>query len=93
MLYLISYDLKSAESSGYEEFYKAISQISQRNRRVLESAWIVDTPANVRLNASAITDMLLPYIKKGDYVFVSQITADRNGWLPTAVWEWMRHGY
>lgn len=82
--YLISYDLRNAESKDYAELYDEIKAYGTW-ARVTESTWIVVTD----MSASAIRDDLMQYMDKEDRLFVLKSGVEaawnsprcRNDWL------------
>lgn len=85
-MYLISYDLKSAEAD-YEAMYSAIQALGA-SLRVLDSTWIVDPPHDV--GEDDIATRLRGIIHAGDRFIVVHIDNRRQGWLSRNMWDWMR---
>lgn len=85
-MFLISYDLKSAEAD-YEAMYAAIQALGA-SIRVLDSTWIVDTQQGVGENE--ISERLRGIIHPGDRFIVVHIDNRRQGWLSRNMWTWMQ---
>lgn len=83
MLYVINYDLRQP-GRNYDALYKAIKGLGD-HVRPLESLWIVDTA----LKATPICQRLRPMMDQNDYLFVTELGVDSDGWLPKTCWEWI----
>ncbi len=83
-VYSISYDLKTP-GRDYTGLYEAIKQIGDW-WHYLDSTWLVYSQAN----AEAIFKHLSPHIDKNDFVLITVIGKDYNGWLPQEAWDWIK---
>jgi hypothetical protein len=83
MLYLISYDLNK-EGKDYAKLYEAIKSNSGWIS-ALKSAWIIYTKETVE----QVYNKMRPTIDDDDYLFVSELNTNRQGWLRKDVWEWI----
>ena len=59
----------------------------------LGNGWMYYIPNVVFINsnegANALSMKLLPLITKDDYIFITRITSDQQGWLPKDAWKWL----
>ncbi len=83
MLYLVCYELKRP-NQDYDSLYAAIEGIGN-NIHATTSHWFVQTS----LSAAQIYGRLKPHIDDNDYIFVTSVGHDRQGWLPQKVWDWI----
>lgn len=86
MVILISYDLNKHERP---EAYEAVKDMIKDNaislKKPLYSQWLVETSDSVQSwheRMKSVTD-------SNDYWFIVKVGSSRQGWLPTAVWEWL----
>lgn len=88
MLYLISYDLKSADKN-YDGLHKAIKGLGSKWWHYLDSTWFVVT--NVSLAQSS--EILRKEMDGNDLLLIIDVTDynEVNGWLPSKAWEWLRN--
>lgn len=86
MLYLISYDLKSADKN-YNGLYNAIKGLGSKWWHYLDSTWFVVT--NNTIDQSS--EILRREIDNNDSILILDVTGYNaaNGWLPSKAWEWL----
>lgn len=84
-IYLISYDLNEP-NQDYEELFGAIKSFPGYYH-LLKSGWLISTT----MNAQQVSDLLLNHIDKNDFLLVSRVDDDRQGWLPDGAWTWIRN--
>ncbi|MBT1636854.1 hypothetical protein [Clavibacter michiganensis] len=83
---LISYDLNSPGQT-YDKLIEKIESYGTY-AKVLKSTWIVAGPY---LSAQGVYDALHPLLDSNDHIFCVEIDGkERQGWLPKAIWEWIR---
>lgn len=86
MILLITYDLKTP-GKDYTSLYESIKKCGSKWWHYLESVWIVKT----ELSPNECFERLKENIDKNDYCFIVDITGkERQGWLPSKAWEWIR---
>lgn len=87
MILLISYDLNGRERpEAYEAVKKVITSNAISYRKPLYSQWFVETnstPDAWSMRISEVAD-------EDDNWFVCRVGAERQGWLPEEIWEWLR---
>lgn len=88
MLYLISYDLKSADKN-YDSLHKAIKGLGSKWWHYLDSTWFVVT--NISLAQSS--EILRKEMDGNDLLLIIDVAdyKEVNGWLPSKAWEWLRN--
>ena len=86
MILLISYDLKSPDKD-YESLYKAIKNSGSTWWHYLESMWLVKTTNSPK----EVFDIIHPSMDKDDSLFITELSDNYYGWLPTKAWEWIRN--
>ncbi|WP_026582141.1 hypothetical protein [Bacillus sp. J33] len=86
-VYLITYDLNKS-GQNYESLYKEIKALGDWYH-FMDSGWFVDVNTFTYPNATSINDKLIKVIDKNDWLFVTMVTSDRNGWLPKDAWDWL----
>lgn len=85
MLYIISYDLK-LPGRDYTAVYETIKGLGPWCH-YLDSTWVVQS----NLSIKQVVDRIKENMDNNDYLFVVDIThKDRNGWLPSDAWKWLR---
>ena len=59
----------------------------------LGNGWMYYIPTVVFINSSesadSISKKLLPLITNDDYLFVTKITKEQQGWMPKDAWKWL----
>lgn len=84
-VYLVSYDL-NRPGQEYEALWSAI-QSYPRCCHALKSQWFVCSDSS----AEQICKHLRGFIDEDDFLFVSEVTADRqSGWLADDVAAWLK---
>lgn len=83
--YIISYCLRGI-STNYMDLYEAIKTNYPEWRHMMEASWLVKTEDS----AKSIVDKLKPHMDSRDSIFVSEITDDREGYIPKTTWEWLK---
>lgn len=81
-IYIVTYDLNKP-GQDYKELYKAIE--SYKSIRAMDSTWFIKSSKT----AQQISDDLLKHIDENDYLFVGEITSNRQGWMDEKVWNWL----
>lgn len=86
MLYLISYDLKSADRN-YDGLYKAIKGLGRKWWHYLDSTWFIVTDSSI----NQCSEILRKEIDGNDLLLILDVTnyPEANGWLPSKAWEWL----
>ena len=82
-LYLITYDLKKPRQN-YIALYDEIKK-SFKWWHYLDSTWIVHTHEN----ANQIYSRLRVHLDENDFILVTQLGYDKQGWLPQDAWDWL----
>lgn len=82
--YLITYDLK-VPWHDYANLYIEIKRYPHIH--ALESVWFVKFNGS----ASDISEHLAKYVDKNDRLFISEITANYNGWLDQNKWDFLKN--
>ncbi len=88
-LFLITYDLKKEHTeSSYSMLYDKIQSYGDV-QHPLASVWVV--AVDNLIDANMISANLRTVMDKNDFLLVIEIsgTANRQGWLPKAFWDWM----
>ncbi len=83
MVYLISYDLRKP-GRDYKNLHDAIKTCGNW-AKPLESVWLIDTTQK----AQQIYDRIRPHIDENDFLLVTEIGRDRQGWLSQEIWDWL----
>jgi hypothetical protein len=81
-VYLITYDL-NRPGQDYTKLHEAIRQCGEWCHP-LESTWLVNT----NMNATQISNWLLPHMDANDYLLVLLAGNDKAGRIPTVAAEW-----
>lgn len=84
MVHLITYDLHRT-GQNYSGLIAAITAISPKWRKLLLSAWLVDSP----LSTVQVYNKLTPYIDANDRLIVVRMQQDFAGWLTQPDWDWL----
>jgi hypothetical protein len=85
-VYLITYDL-SSEDKDYSSLYSEIENLGDA-KRILKSVWLVNV---VDLNASDISKALRSVMDDKDLLYVvKNDDTDRQGWLYSSNWKWLK---
>ncbi len=86
MVYAIILDIDD-DSKDLEPMYNKIKSIGAW-MHYLEWAWLVEPSG--KHDANSIFNLLREYIdEEDDYLFVTGIQPDFQGWLPEEAWEWI----
>jgi hypothetical protein len=83
MILLITYDLKGPVGT-YAPLFQAIQNEGPWSH-FIASTWLVTT----RRTPQEVATMLIPLIKQGDFLLVTQFGRQYWGWLPKAAWDWI----
>ena len=87
MIILITYDLHNSDKD-YQNLCENIKQCGTTWWHYLESVWLVRTD----LTPNECYERIKPSIEEDDNVFIVEITGqNRQGWLPSKAWEWIRN--
>ena len=88
--YIITYHLKNTWEN-YSEFYEAIKESYPEFQHFQEEAWLVKTDDT----AKEIIAKIKPFLKRGDTIFVVEITDNYEGFIAKSVWKWLKleNGY
>lgn len=86
MLYLVSYDLKSADKN-YDGLHNAIKGLGRKWWHYLDSTWFVVTDSSI----NQCSEILRREIDGNDLLLILDVTnyTEANGWLPSKAWEWL----
>lgn len=85
MVYMISYELRSAERD-YASLSDAISRLGEA-RHCFQSTWVVDTPQE----CNAVRELVRAQLSPSDSVLVVQISRTGwSGWMPQDFWPWLQ---
>jgi hypothetical protein len=84
MILLVTYNLKRPAIS-YRDFF-GILKGQNSWWHYLPSTWLVDTD----LSSRDLYRELKPFLQVGDHILVTELSRDRQGWLPKKAWEWIR---
>lgn len=82
-IFQVSYDLNKP-GQNYPKIEKAI-EASHQSLHILKSTWLVWTNETV----NQLQARLLKAIDRNDYLFISRVTAEKNGWMKPLVWKWI----
>ena len=86
MIFLIAYDIDE-DKRDYENLYRKIRSLGGW-MHFIDSAWLVSSN---RRSADRIADELIKLIdKEDDYLIVTEITTNNQGWLPDEAWAWLK---
>ena len=86
MLVLITYDLKQPEKD-YNSLYESIKNCGSKWWHYMESVWLIHTD----LRPNECFERIRDNFSSEDTYFVVEIThQDRQGWLPSTAWEWIK---
>jgi hypothetical protein len=83
MLYQISYDLN--KEKNYDKLYEGIKSYADYCK-VLLSMWAIST----NQTAQKVHDKLKLLIDNDDHIFISEINANRQGWVPDDAAKWFK---
>jgi hypothetical protein len=87
MVLLVSYDLNRHERpESYQAVHELIKRTAISFKRPLYSQWFVETNRDVQ----TWSDLVGTVADQDDNWFVLQVQRPYQGWLPSAVWEWLR---
>lgn len=84
-VYLITYDLKRP-GQNYQSLHEAIKRLGTNWWHHLESTWLVAGVAS----ATIATNALRRHMDANDFLLVTDIGDDSDGWLPENAWQWIR---
>jgi len=85
-VYLITYDL-SSDDKDYTSLYTEIENLGNAIR-MLKSVWLVKVD---NLNSKEITNKLRAVMDDKDLLYVvKNDNTDRQGWLYSSNWEWLK---
>lgn len=82
MKYMINYDLNKA-GKNYDGLHEVIRSFPYYH--ALDSGWFIKTT----LSAQQVYDKLAPKIDADDYLLVSEVNANRQGYLKPTAWEFL----
>ena len=80
--YLVTYDLNGIWQN-YTNLWNAIESYS--NVKVMKSLYFINTYKN----SSEIYEHLKTYINDDDYLFISEININNNGWIIKEWWNFL----
>jgi hypothetical protein len=83
MILLITHDLKGPVGT-YAPLFQAIQKEGPW-AHYLASTWLVKT----QRTPQQVGAMLIPLIKQGDFLLVTQFSGQYWGWMPNAAWDWI----
>lgn len=85
-VYLITYDL-SSDLKDYTSLYTEIEKLGDA-KRILKSVWLVKV---FNMNASQISAKLRTVLGDKDLLYVvKNHDTDRQGWMHSSNWEWLK---
>jgi hypothetical protein len=86
MILIITYDLKTPKD--YHDFYEAIKAQATEGKwwHYMASTWLLSTTKAPR----DVVEAIRPFIDGQDFLFVCEITANYQGWLPKPAWDWLQ---
>jgi hypothetical protein len=86
MILIITYDLRTPKD--YHDFYEAIKAQGQQGKwwHYMSSTWLLSTTKTIQ----EVFDAIHPHLDKQDFVFVCELAANYQGWLPKPAWDWIR---
>lgn len=87
MLILLSYDLNKHERpSAYTKVKEMIEEHAISFKRPLYSQWLIETDDSVQ----DWHDRMKEVTDSNDYWFIVKVgKTGRQGWLPSATWDWI----
>ena len=83
-IYLVAYDL-SGSSEKYTDLFDELKK-SRGWWHYIDAVWLLSTSES----ADSIYDRLEPYLDDDISLFITEIGNDRQGWLPSKAWKWIR---
>jgi hypothetical protein len=85
MVIIITYDLRTPKD--YHDFFEAIKAQGQAGKwwHYMASTWLLSTTKTPQ----QIVDAIGQYLDQQDSLFVCEITANYQGRLPKAAWDWI----
>ncbi|WBL16404.1 hypothetical protein [Sutcliffiella sp. NC1] len=84
-VYFITYDLNKT-GQNYDDLYEKIKEFGDWYH-FMKSCWFVSVNYET---CESIREKLISVMDNNDYLFVDQVTSNRDGWLPQDVWDWLR---
>ncbi len=81
---LVAYELKTA-GQDYTPFYETIQKTADGWCHYIDNVWIVNT----YLTAHQFAEKLYPHMTKEDFLLVTRLSRDYQGWLPKDAWDWL----
>jgi hypothetical protein len=79
---IVTYDLKSPKD--YHDFYEAI-KAQGKWWRYMQASWILSTEKTPQ----QVMEAIKPHMDPMDFLFVCELKANYQGWLPKPAWEWL----
>ena len=87
MVILLSYDLNGHERpSAYDAVRKMVEKHAVSSKKPLYSQWFIETEDSV----GTWSDRMKEVADDDDHWFVIKVQYPRQGWLPAAVWDWLK---
>ena len=85
MILIITYDLRTPKD--YHNFYEAIKAQGEQGKwwHYMASTWLLSTTKTPQ----AVVDALRMHLDNQDLLFVCQLAANYQGWLPKPAWDWI----
>jgi hypothetical protein len=85
MILIITYDLRSP--NDYHSFYEAIKAQSPNGKwwHYMASTWLLSTSKTPQ----EVVDAIRSHLDVHDVLFVCELKANYQGWLPKPAWDWI----
>jgi hypothetical protein len=84
MVLLVNYALKN-QFKDYTPLFDAIKSCGEW-WHFMDSTWIVNTTHSADFVAKHLNNFIDPNL---DFVLVSRLSGESQGWLPKAAWDWL----
>jgi hypothetical protein len=81
---LVAYQLKTV-GKDYAPFHDTVQKTANGWCHYIDNVWIVNT----HLTAHQFAEKLYPHMTKDDWLLVTRISAEYQGWLPKDAWDWL----
>jgi hypothetical protein len=85
MVLIITYDLRTPKD--YHDFFEAIKAQGEQGKwwHYMASTWLLSTSKSPQ----QVSDAIQPYLDAQDALFVCELSANYQGRLPKAAWDWI----
>src|SRR5580704_16007040 len=85
MILIVTYDLRGAAGS-YEDFFESLKAQGWSWSHYLRSTWLIAT----NKAPEEVFAELRNFLRDGDHLLISELSANRRGWLPKKAWDWIK---